>query len=301
MNDTPNPFGRSSVHIVPEGATVAHQPAFNNSVGMGRRPVHYVNAAPVEQKGPGIAAQEITQGGDHNVIRQLDAEGKAIGLRVTPTAQGFAFLTPCGNFPLGREPTIRDCVNVPGLGVLRVREALALGVLTSDNLQAQASPLQQYDALVKHVAQQEQKADPKAPEAPKVDPKAAEADAALHASYVQTAQQLDAEITKAGGNTDTLLTELAKSAPSAAVADLAGRVAQSMGPEAFQDAISAMELRVLDAVSRAVGDDALDAVCEVLESEANSARYARCWTHYLRTGDATLLSTFAREVARGLR
>jgi hypothetical protein len=290
-------WGRSTTVALPAGhPTAGHEPAFEKSVGTSRRGTVWVGSVD-EQRGPGIQAQEMAGGRVTHQVRAMDQGGKTIGVWSAPTAAPFAFLTADGNRLLDREPTVRDCVNVPGVGVMRVREALALGVLRSDDLQVSgASPMADYEAL--KASRQQQAQDAKQPEqAPQVP----EADQALQAEYNAVAGDLNKAMQSVGVSSENVLDALSKG-DERSLATAAQAVAGKMGSEQFAQTVEALTLHTYAAVDRALagtGAD-LDDVLNVLEQPANSRRWLQCASMYLRTGNSELLSAFSREVARGM-
>src|SRR5262245_50668621 len=118
MSDNNFGWGRSTTVIVPEGQQAAPQPAFDRSIGASRRGTVYVTAPAQEQRGPGLVAQDQTTGGDINVVRRTDQGNKSLAVRAAPTAEPWVFMDPTGNFPIARDVTVKDTVNVPGLGTM---------------------------------------------------------------------------------------------------------------------------------------------------------------------------------------
>jgi hypothetical protein len=297
MSDAPSAWGRSTTVVGADNPQAGYEPRFDRGIGTSRRGTVYAGTAE-EVRGPGIASQEQAGGRVTNQVQQMDQAGKTRGVWATPTAAPFAFLTADGNYPLNREPTVRDCVNVPGVGVMRVREALALGVLRSDDLQVSgASPMADYEALKKQRQQQAQ--DGKQPEQA---PQVSEVDQVLQADYNAVAGDLNKVMQSVGVSSENVLDALSKG-DERSLATAAQAVAGKMGSEQFAQTVEALTLHTYAAVDRALagtGAD-LDDVLNVLEQPANSRRWLQCASMYLRTGNGELLSAFAREVARGLR
>jgi hypothetical protein len=297
-----------SNHGWPRGTVVAgadntptgYEPRFAGSIGTSRRGTVYATT-PQEERGPGFVSQEQATGGDLNTVRYTDQGNKSLSVRAAPSAQPWVFLDPTGNNPIGREPTVKDTVNVPGVGIMKVREALALGVLTSDALQVQANPMATYDAMVKRAAGQEA---PKATEKTEAAPQATDGDqalqAALQADYNATVGDLTKAMEAVGVSVDGTLNVLA-SGDASSLADAATKLSAHMGADRFNDTVEALTLRVYDAAERALpqGVD-FDAVMDVIEGQADQRRWSSAFVSYLRNGDATLIQQMVREAARGL-